>query len=197
MSQKKLHTAEERHAAMDKIGGFTYQFYCFLLHLLKMKQGETVSFEKLDDLSSDIRISERENRISTLMTCISSFPDPAMFNYNPKCKLYVRFYLEKLELEFNEYLKMLKAIKKEDITDNDLNRLSLALNSVKFVVIRTQGAFSDYHQNVTFNYLVMAINGMLSEIIEKGVIEGNLNDRLEMISEKYHKMIHSIDIGDA
>ena len=49
MAQKKLHTAEEQHVAMDKIGGFTYQFYCFLLHLLKMERGETVSFEKLDD----------------------------------------------------------------------------------------------------------------------------------------------------
>lgn len=49
MAQKKLHTAEERHTAMDKIGGFSYQFYCFLLHLLKMERGETVSFEKLDD----------------------------------------------------------------------------------------------------------------------------------------------------
>ena len=47
--EKKLHTEEELHAAMDKIGGFTYQFYCFLLHLLKMERGETVSFEKLDD----------------------------------------------------------------------------------------------------------------------------------------------------
>lgn len=49
MANKKLHTAEELHTAMDKIGGFTYQFYCFLLHLLKMERGETVSFEKLDD----------------------------------------------------------------------------------------------------------------------------------------------------
>lgn len=41
MANKKLHTAEELHTAMDKIGGFTYQFYCFLLHLLKMERGET------------------------------------------------------------------------------------------------------------------------------------------------------------
>lgn len=53
MAQKKLHSAEEQHAAMDKIGGFTYQFYCFLLHLLKMERGETVSFEKLDDCRID------------------------------------------------------------------------------------------------------------------------------------------------
>lgn len=49
MRKEKPHTAEEVHSAMDKIGGFTYQFYCFLLHLLTMDRGETVSFEKLDD----------------------------------------------------------------------------------------------------------------------------------------------------
>lgn len=51
MSKKEFHTAEEMHTAMDKIGGFTYQFYCFLSHLLKMRHGETVSFEKLDDVA--------------------------------------------------------------------------------------------------------------------------------------------------
>lgn len=47
--EKNLHTAEEQHTAMDKIGGFVYQFYCFLYHVLTMKKGEEVSFENLDD----------------------------------------------------------------------------------------------------------------------------------------------------
>ena len=47
--EKKLHTAEEQHTAMDKIGGFVYQFYYFLYLLLRIKEGEEVSFEKLDD----------------------------------------------------------------------------------------------------------------------------------------------------
>ena len=34
---------------MDKIGGFVYQFYYFLYHILTMERGEEVSFEKLDD----------------------------------------------------------------------------------------------------------------------------------------------------
>ena len=45
----KLTTAEEQHTAMDKVAGFTYQFICFLYHLLSMKHGEVVSFEKWDD----------------------------------------------------------------------------------------------------------------------------------------------------
>lgn len=47
--EKKLHTAEEQFTAMDKIGGFIYQFHCFLYHVLTMNKGEVVSFEKLDD----------------------------------------------------------------------------------------------------------------------------------------------------
>ena len=46
---KKLYSAEEQHAAIDKVAGFTYQFYCFLYHLLIMSRGEEVSFEKWDD----------------------------------------------------------------------------------------------------------------------------------------------------
>ena len=46
---KKKYTEEEQHTAMDKIDGFVYQFYYFLHLLLKMEEGEEVSFEKLDD----------------------------------------------------------------------------------------------------------------------------------------------------
>ena len=152
--------------------------------------------KKLEELSGNIRRSEAENRISTLMTCISSFPDPAMFSSTPKRKIYVQFYLSKLYSEFCEYLKIVKAVKKDDLTENDLNRLSLALNSVKYVVVRTQSAYSDYHQNVTFNNLVMAINGMLEEIIEKGIVEGDMNEKLNKISEMFNKMIHSIVIDE-
>ena len=152
--------------------------------------------KKLEELSGNIRRSEAENRISTLMTCISSFPDPAMFSSTPKRKIYVQFYLNKLYSEFCEYLKIVKVFKKENLTENDLNRLSLALNSVKYVVVRTQSAYSDYHQNVTFNNLVMAINGMLEEIIDKGIVEGDMNEKLNKISEMFNKMIHSIVIDE-
>lgn len=49
MAKQEIHTEEEQHTAMDKIGGFVYQFYCFLYHVLTMNKGDEVSFEKLDD----------------------------------------------------------------------------------------------------------------------------------------------------
>lgn len=49
IDNKELYTVEEQHTAMDKVAGFTYQFYCFLHCLLTMKRGEEVSFEKWDD----------------------------------------------------------------------------------------------------------------------------------------------------
>lgn len=49
MEQKTQRTEEEKREAMDKIGGFTYQFYCFLYNLLTMKDGDKVWFEKWDD----------------------------------------------------------------------------------------------------------------------------------------------------
>ena len=49
MAKRDIYTEEEQHTAMDKVAGFTYQFYCFLYCLLTMERGEVVSFEKWDD----------------------------------------------------------------------------------------------------------------------------------------------------
>lgn len=52
-NSKHLYTEEEKRSAIDKIGGFTYQFYCFLYQLLTMERGDEVSFEKYDDAALD------------------------------------------------------------------------------------------------------------------------------------------------
>ena len=150
----------------------------------------------LDKLSNTIKKSEIENRISTLMMCISSFPDPAMFNSSPKRKQHIKFYLKKLHNEFNEYIKILKSIKKEDVSKEESNRLSLALNSIKYVIIKTQSSFSSYHQNVTFNLLKNSINDILNNIVEKGIIPDDYEKHIDNILNKLNEIINNIEIGE-
>lgn len=150
----------------------------------------------LDKLSNTIKKSEIENRISTLMMCISSFPDPAMFNSSPKRKQHIKFYLKKLHNEFNEYIKILKSIKKEDVLKEESNRLSLALNSIKYVIIKTQSSFSSYHQNVTFNLLKNSINDILINIVEKGSIPNDYAEYIDDILNKLNEIINNIEIGE-
>ncbi len=152
--------------------------------------------EIIKTLSGDIKKSENENRISTLMTCISSFPDPAMFSSTPKRKLYIQFYLKKLNQEFYEYAKVVKQIKKENLTEDDYSRLSLALSSLKYVVVRTQSVFSGYHQNVTFNMLKDSINELLVNIVERGTIDDDFGNKLDEINDMFKRMIHSIEVGE-
>lgn len=162
--------------------------------------GSNEKFAELDkqilSLSRDIRKSENENRISSLMTCISSFPDPAMFNSTPKRKLYIQFYLKKLNQEFCEYTKVVKQIKKEDLTEDDYSRLSLALSSLKYVVVRTQSAFSGYHQNVTFSKLKDSINELLINIVEQGTVDDDFGNQLDSINDVFKRMIHSIEVSE-
>ena len=63
IDNKDIHSVEEQHTAMDKVAGFTYQFYCFLHCLLTMKRGEVVSFEKWDDAAV-----EKGNLVTMLQT---------------------------------------------------------------------------------------------------------------------------------
>ena len=130
------------------------------------------------------------------MTCISSFPDPAMFNSTPKRKLYIQFYLKKLNQEFCEYTKVVKQIKKEDLTEDDYSRLSLALSSLKYVVVRTQSAFSGYHQNVTFFKLKDSINELLINIVEQGTVDDDFGNQLDSINDVFKRMIHSIEVSE-
>lgn len=147
----------------------------------------------LDKLSNTIKKSEIENRISTLMMCISSFPDPAMFNSSPKRKQHIKFYLKKLHNEFKEYIKV---VEKEDMSDEELNRLSLALNSTKYVIIKTQSSFSSYHQNVTFNLLKNSINDILINIVETGNIPNDYAEHIDDILNKLNEIINNIEIGE-
>ena len=152
--------------------------------------------ENLNKLSETIKKSERENRISTLMMCISSFPDPAMFNSSPKRKQHIKFYLKKLHHEFNEYIKIIKTIKKNEMSEEEINRLSLALNSTKYVIIKTQSSFSSYHQNVTFNLLKNEINDILIYIVEKGNIPNDYIEHIDDILNKFNEIINNIEFGE-
>lgn len=53
----KRKTAEAEHTAIPIIGAFIYQYYYFIWKLLTLHDGETVSFEKLDDVAIETKDS--------------------------------------------------------------------------------------------------------------------------------------------
>lgn len=148
---------------------------------------------ELSDVEAGIKKSDMESQVSTLMLCISSFPDPAMFGSTPKKKRHLRFYLEKLCSAYENYLKIEKF---ESFSDYEANRLTVVLASLKYVIVRSQNVFSSYHQNITFDSLLKDINKPLNSIVENGIFDKDLNSQLESIARTFKSMIHDIEIEE-
>ena len=147
--------------------------------------------KNLDGLSKNISQSSSENEVTSLMMCISSFPDPAMFGSVPKKKIYLRYYLEKLRMSFVEYINHINF---DAMNDNEMNKLSVVLASLKYVIVRSQNVFSAYHQNITFDKLLKDINLPLEDIVERNVLNNDIKDKLLGISNTFKTMINDISI---
>lgn len=147
--------------------------------------------EKLSGMNKDLKDTYRDIKISSLVTCISTFPDPSMFTSKPEKKEYLRYYLSNLLSEFKDFVSKYK---EAGGTQYGLSRLAVVLTSVKYVIVRSRSIFPGYHQNITYNQLCKAIDKPLKDIVNGDVKSDDLNKDLTAIVEVFGKMIRDISI---
>lgn len=148
---------------------------------------------QLRDLNDNFRKFDKESRVANLVTCISTFPEPLMFGSSSNRRAFLNYYLKKLHSEYNQYVRCFK----DDESPEGCHRLSVVLTSVKYIVIRTQSVYPDYHQNVTFCLLLDLIDKVLIEIIDKGANAMTVSGTLDQISETFGKMVRDIEMNEA
>ena len=149
---------------------------------------------KIDALNNELHNTSRDINISSLVTCISTFPDPSMFTSKPEKKEYLRYYLRNLHDEFKDFVSKFKA---SEQTLDDVSRLAVVLTSVKYVIVRSRNVFPSYHQNITYSQLCKALEKPLKSIMNGEVKEKELNEDLTKIVETFGKMIRDINIEGA
>ena len=160
--------------------------------LVKAKTSEiSIVNEKLAHLNKDLKDTYRDIKISSLVTCISTFPDPSMFTSKPEKKEYLRYYLSNLHAEFNDFVVKYK---ETEAKRNEYSRLAVVLTSVKYVIVRSRSIFPGYHQNITYNQLCNAIDKPLKNIVNGGVKGEELDRDLTNIVETMGKMIRDISV---
>lgn len=159
---------------------------------VKAKMGEiSVIQERIDALNTLLHNTSRDIKISSLVTCISTFPDPSMFTSKPEKKEYLRYYLRNLHDEFKDFVSKFKD---SEQTLDDISRLAIVLTSVKYVIVRSRSIFPSYHQNITYSQLCKALEKPLKSIMNGEVKVKELNEDLTKIIEVFGKMIRDISI---
>lgn len=149
---------------------------------------------KIAGLNKDLKDTYRDIKIGSLVTCISTFPDPSMFTSKPEKKEYLRYYLSNLHNEFKDFVSKYK---ETEASLNELSRLAVVLTSVKYVIVRSRSIFPGYHQNITYNQLCKAIDKPLKNIVNGDVKSDDLSKDLTSIVDVFGKMIRDICVEGA
>lgn len=150
--------------------------------------------DELDSQRKDIEFEKQrlsrsfyENRMSTIMTTISSFPDPQMIATRDDKRQFLKAYLNLLYKEFNQYLCILEEQCKEGVVDMDMEHkyINLVLFNIKLASIRCQSTFSDLSQNLQFRELQDEINKKVYAFAHGQVTQANAVKSLRSVSRKF------------
>ena len=152
-------------------------------------------------LENKLKCSIKEHRISSIMMCLSSIPDPQLTPSQEMKRSYVNNYIQFLAEEFGEYILLIKEYfnkaEKTDVTDNSVqrNNILMVVTMLKMSLIRTQCVFSDITQNIQYRLLQDQLD-QLYQRIEKGEVWGSeLVNLLHDIRKKMDVLIAALQVN--
>jgi len=156
---------------------------------------------KMTCLEDKMLCSIKEHRISSIMMCLSSSPDPQLTPSLEKKRLFVRYFMRFLNSEFREYINLLdsyyESAEKNDDIDNssDTSNMLLVITELKMALVRSQCVFSDITQNIHFQI----VQNKLDEVFEKvksGEWRGKkLTAGLTTVKEQFDIMLATINLS--
>ena len=152
-------------------------------------------------LENKLKCSIKEHRISSIMMCLSSIPDPQLTPSQEMKRSYVNNYIQFLAEEFGEYILLIgeyfNKAEKTDLTDNGVqrNNILMVVTMLKMSLIRTQCVFSDITQNIQYRLLQDQLD-QLYQRIEKGEVWGSeLVNLLHDIRKKMDVLIAALQVN--
>lgn len=189
------YSKETSDRVKERIDGYQHILVQHVKSLVEDKMAKiTVMRNDIEQLNETLKNTHRDIKISSLVTCISTFPDPSMFTSKPEKKEYLRFYLNNLHKELSDLIAQIAKNEQSFIDNNEKNRLAVVLTSVKYVIVRSRSIYPGYHQNITYNQLCKAIDKPLKAIVNGSVKKKDLFDNLTEVIEVFGKMIRDISI---
>lgn len=117
----------------------------------------------------------RETKISSLMMCLSSFPDPQMTADTEDKKKQIYKLMKNILATYIDYIENVELQEKAD--NIDMEAVFMVLTNLKLAIVRTHGAYSDLHQNIRFSQIIRHISEINNDILN-GVPICNLTTRL-------------------
>lgn len=138
----------------------------------------------------DLKKTFSEIRISSLMMCLSSFPDPQMTADTEDKKKQIFKLMKNVLATYDEYIKSIELQEKEHKVD--MEAVFMVLTNLKLAVVRTHGAYSDLHQNIRFSKIIRQITEINNDILNGEPIR-DITTCLNETKESLYSLINIIE----
>lgn len=125
------------------------------------------------------------NKVSSIMSCLSSFPDPLLSSGVEKKK----YALEYLSILYNEFERYVDPINFEDSDRNEevVNNAQIIVAGVYIVVVKMQGLFTEVRHNIAFMIFSKRLGDMINDFISKKINKNNIVEELNALSDSFRQ----------
>lgn len=156
----------------------------------KQKRGINEIKKKTEDNLEYLKKTFRETKISSLMMCLSCFPDPQMTADTEDKRKQIFKLMKNVLATYVEYIENIKLQEKTGMVD--LDAVFMVLTNLKLAVVRTHGAYSDIHQNIRFYNIIRRITDVNNNILNGEPI-CDLTHQLDEIAFLLRGLVDIID----
>ena len=151
-------------------------------------------------LESKLKCSAKEHRISSIMMCLSSIPDPQLTPSPDEKRQFVNHYIKFLAKEFGEYTILLKdyfeAIENAEKVEGEIEKdnILMVITMLKMSLIRTQCVFSDITQNVQYRIIQIKLDGIYQNVMQGKTWGDKLIASFGEVTENFDELISSLAV---
>lgn len=150
--------------------------------------------EDLLKRSKEHRYSTLENRITSLLLCLSSIPDPQLLYSSSDRKSQLAFYMRLMSRHFAKYISLIKKeFHKNEMPEDIAIHLPMMLLNLRLALIRIHGISTDFELHVFFFNLTRKIKNAEDAVRDKAMINDEIIKNIEDIYGDFNKLINMIE----
>ena len=151
--------------------------------------------EDLQKRSKEHRYSTLENRITSLLLCLSSIPDPQLLYSSSDRKSQLAFYMRLMSKYFAKYICLIKKeYHKNEMPEDIAMHLPMMLLNLRLALIRIHGISTDFELHVFFFNITKKIKNVEDFVIDKAMINDEIIKNIENIYGDFNELINMIEI---
>ena len=170
----------------------------FSKHIKELEQQQADYEDKLNadfrNRSKEHRYSTLENRMTSVLLCLSSIPDPQLLSSTSDRKKQLVFYMRLMSNHFAKYIYLIrKENLKNESTEDVVLHLPMMLLNLRLALVRIHGISKDFELHIFFFNLTSKIKYIEDVVRGKLIINDDIINEVESIYGDFNELISLIE----